>query len=239
VPGFREALTRRLLAPGAEFILFSEGVRVGRLTVAQSGLDDRYCTARPTVTGTAELVPSAAGAQRLLALPVAAAAGRPYGDYQALDDTYEQRLASLSLGSAAVTRTGAAWPPSLLESRADIQAFQLQGASGPSIAATFLYHDQLSPSAPGANAYALLTMGTEAQGAYRSDYVWYRKADSEGKGAPRYFSHLDLNGDGQEEVVLDVFGSEARWFAVLGRRSGAWVRTFQDPCGGSSPNAGG
>ena len=64
--------------------------------------------------------------------------------------------------------------------------------------------------------------------------MWYRAVDTDGKGAPRYFDHLDWNGDGTEEILLDVLGSNRRWFAGLGRTDGSWIRTFQDACGSGS-----
>ena len=237
--GGTEFLTEHHVGKGSRLVLFAEGVRVGHLTVASTGVNRGYCVARPTVTGVVEMVPAAVGATRFLALPDSAARGRPYGQYQALRDHYEERVASLNLASAAIPQVGAAWPPSLLDARADIQVFQLPRPDGLTVAATFLYHDQLTTARPGPKAYALFVMGSQRPEAYVADFVWYRSADAEGKGAPRYFGHLDLNGDGQEEVLLDVLGSGTRWFAVLGRRNGNWVRTFQDPCGDSGATTGG
>jgi len=238
VSGDSAYLSEHHLTPGSDLILFAEGVRVGRLTIGSTTIDSTYCAPRPTVTGVVEMVPAAAGAERLLALPADDAASRPYGDYQSFRDRYDQRVASLHLAMEAIPEVGAKWPPSLLDTRSDIQVFQLPGTEGLSVAATFLYHDELSTASPDAGAYALFVMGTDKGGEYQSDFVWYRNVADEGKGAPRYFGHLDLNGDGHDEVLLDVLGSGRRWYAVLGRRNGTWVRTFQDPCGGSGANSG-
>ena len=77
-------------------------------------------------------------------------------------------------------------------------------------------------------------MGEQAGEEYREAYTWYREVDTEGKGAPRYFDHLDWDGDGTDEILLDVLGSNRRWFAALSYRDGAWARTFQDSCGSSA-----
>lgn len=229
-PGFMAHFTRTLLAPGTELILFAEGVRVGRLTITERSEDSRFCAPRPQVTGTVELVPGAAGASRVLALLDTAASRRPYGTFRASGHDYDQRVASLALASDAIPDVGAAWPPSLLESRADIQAFRLPDAPGPSVAATFLFADRLAAAPAGEGAYALFVIGTQEGGAYRSSYIGFRRAD-QGKGAPRYFSHLDWDGDGDSEILLEVFGDSSRWYASLGQRGGAWAQTFQDPCG--------
>lgn len=231
-PGFTEHFARQLLAPGREFILFSEGVRVGRMTVSESQVDGTFCQPRPTVTGVVEMVPDAANAVRLLALPADGAAARPFETHRSWTHDYDQRVASLTLAQQAIPVVGAAWPPSLLESRADIQIFRLPEASGPSVVATFLYGDRLAQGGPTAEgAYSLFVMGTQADGDYRRSFTWYRPVQTEGKGAPRFFDHLDWDGDGSSEVLLDVFGAEGRWYAALERATDGWNRSFQDSCG--------
>jgi hypothetical protein len=230
-PGFFSHFTRTLLPPGTEMVLFSEGVRVGRLTVATTGEDTRFCVPRPQVSGVVEMVPGASAARRVLALLDTAASHRAYGAFRTWTHDYDQRVASLALATEAIPVVGAEWPSSLLDSRADIQVFRLPEASGPTVAATFIEGDRLAVSTPGAGAYALLVMGTLQGGEYRASFTGFRPADREGKGAPRYFAHLDWDGDGDSEVLLDVFGAESRWYAALGQRSGGWVQTYQDPCG--------
>jgi hypothetical protein len=229
-PGFLSHFTSTLLAPGTELVLFSEGVRVGRLTVSATATDTLFCQPRAQVTGVVELVPGASGAGRFLALTDSAARRRAYGAFRVQGTEYDQRAASIALATEAIRQVGAAWPTSLVEARGDIQSFRMSDAPGPSVAATFLLGDQLAVAEPGAGAYSLFVLGTSQGGAYQASYAGYRSA-AEGKGAPRYFAHLDWDGDGDTEILLDVFGARTRWFASLGQRGGAWVQTFQDPCG--------
>jgi hypothetical protein len=70
---------------------------------------------------------------------------------------------------------------------------------------------------------------------YQAGYVWYREAGREGKGAPRYFQHLDWDGDGETEVLLEVLGESNRWNAAVQKRGAEWTRTFEDPCGSEAP----
>ena len=231
VPGFRDRFTTELLAPGSEWVLFAQGVRVGRLTATATGLDEDFCVPRPTISGTVELVPYAATAERFLALPASVVSDRAYDPYEAHSRDRNQGIASTRLASAAIPRLGAAWPPDgVLSARADIQAFRMPGTPTEAIAATFMYRDQLDMSAARPGAYSLFLMGRASAEGYAPAYIWYRPVDSEGKGAPRYFDHLDWDGDGTEEVLLEVFGSERRWFAGLAQRSGTWVRTSEDAC---------
>lgn len=218
------------LEPGSELVLFSEGARVGRMTVDSVAVDPRSCFARPSVSGTLELVPSADQATRFLALPEQDAEDRPFDRFEPLQHTYDQRVASLEIARAAMTEVGAILPPSTLNARRDIQAFQVRGAGGPSIAATFLYGDTLGVGRPLPRGYSLFVMGTQRPEGIERDLVWYRPADTEGKGAPRYWDHLDWNADGSGEVLLEVFGAEHRWFAALAQRDGTWMRSFEDAC---------
>ena len=236
-PGYRDYLVSTVLAPGEEFILFSGGVRVGRLVAETAEADPVWC-GEPAVTGTVELVPGAGSADRFLALPAPAATDRPYGAFRQYRHNYEQRVGSLNLASAAIPRVGAPWPPSLLEARADVQALRLPEAPGPSVAATFLFQDRLAVTPPGGTrAYSLFVLGTERDGEIRPAYTWFRRVADEGKGAPRYFGHLDWDGDGSSEILLEVFGEEARWFAGIASASGSWTRTFEHACGAAADPA--
>jgi hypothetical protein len=229
-----------LTAPGSEWILFSEGVRVGRLFVDEVAPATGYCGDRTAVSGVVELVPSAAGVDRLLGLPDTEAMERPYLRYSALDHNYNQRVATLEIAQQAIPEYGAAWPPQgVLDARKHIQAFDIAGQTGPYVAATFLNADELVVGPPGVGAYSLFVLGEQTNGTHQAVFTWFRSADREGKGAARYFDHLDWNGDGVDEILVDVLGANRRWFASLGRRDGAWVRTFQDACGTATPTAGG
>lgn len=240
-PAFPSDVDRlaELTRPGSEWILFSEGARIGRLFVESTAEAGRYCGARTTVSGITELVPTAAQATRLLALPAADVMDRGYGEYGELQHVYDQRVATLEIVQAAIPEYGAVWPRlGVLDARKHIQAFDLAGPRGPFVAATFVYQDTLGVAPPGAGAYAFFVLGEEVGGEQQGVYTWYREAETEGKGVPRYFDHLDWNGDGTEEILLDVFGASRRWFAGLARRDGAWVRTFEDDCGSGATTAG-
>lgn len=222
-----------LTALGSEWVLFSEGARIGRLVVDEVGVADGFCGERVSVSGTVEVVPPAADATRLLALPAEDAATREYTEYRTLTDTYAQRVANLELAQAMIPAYGATWPTrGVLDMRKQLQAFQIDGLA-PYIAATFLNSDELEATPPGQGAYALFVISEEF-GSEEGVYTSFRAVDTEGKGAPRYFDHLDWDGDGTDEILLEVFGSNRRWFAGLGRQDGAWVRTFQDACGSGS-----
>jgi len=51
---------------------------------------------------------------------------------------------------------------------------------------------------------------------------------------------MDIDGDGSDEIVLEVLGEESVWLSILRRQGGSWVEGYRDPCGlppGSSERA--
>lgn len=240
-PRFEEDADRLayLTAPGSEWTLFSEGVRVGRMTTETSSPASAYCGERTMISGVVELVPSAAAAERLLAMPAESAEARAYEPYREIEHVYDQRVASLTMAQDAIEDFGATWPTrGVLDARDHIQAFQLRNAPGEAIAATFMHEDELSVGPPGPRAYALFVLGEQSGDDYARRFSWYREVDTEGKGAPRYFDHLDWNGDGTDEILLDVLGANRRWFATLSRNDDGWARSYQDACGRGSSEGG-
>lgn len=233
-PGFPDDAERiaELTVPGTEWAVFSEGVRVGRLTVESSGPAIGYCGSRTEIVGIVELVGTASDAERLLAMP-ADEIEMGFDEFRPVAHVYDQRVATLAIAGDAIPRYGARWPElGTLDARDHIQAFQLRNTPGQSVAATFMVNDDLQVGTPGQQAYSLFVLAHENDAGYAESYTWYRNTSTDGKGAPRYFDHLDWDGDGADEILLDVFGEDQRWFAALSREGDGWIRSFQDPCGG-------
>ena len=228
--GLGSEISLGLITQGSEWVLFSEGVRIGRMIAQEVSIDDSFCTLRPTISGIVELVSEASDVEQLIALPIDVAGSRSFQPYTAYRHNYNQRVASLALASEVIPSLGAEWPPSILDSRTDIHAFQLPGEPRQAIAATFLHQDRMITSPPEPGAYSLFVMGDATSGTYEISYMWYRLAESQGKGVPRYLDHIDWNGDGSEEILLEMFGSEDRWFAGLAKQDGRWIRSFEDSC---------
>ncbi len=237
-----EDLSRRILEarlrPGQELTLFHLGSRVGTVVIAGEGqVVNTSCAPRSEVVGHLEVIPGAGEVRRFLALEKEVGSAWPAHLPEFLRDQYDQRVASLSLASEAISLAGAPWPPSLLETRQDLQVFRLQGGEPPSVIATFLFRDRLGIGSAPDDAYALMVLGDPRQEAFQLAYSWYRPVGAEGKGAPRFFSHMDWDGDGEEEILLEVFGESSHWWAALDRGPGGWALVFQDPCG--APGVGG
>ena len=231
-----EALGDRILEerlrPGTELTLFHQGIRAGTLVVGGLGsISSDYCSPRPQTVGVLELVPGAIDAQRFLALEKAQGSQRPFGFLEPLTIARGHRTAVQNLAGEALNEVQAPWPGSLENIRQDFQVFRLPEEEGLSLVASFIHQDSLGVSPPPEDAYSLLILGEAAGTRWERTFTWFRPVGEEGKGAPRFFSHLDWDGDGSDEILLEVFGAENRWWAALGREAGEWRITFQDPCG--------
>jgi hypothetical protein len=222
---------------GSDWILFADGVRVGRARAETVGPAEQFCPSTPALSGTVELVPAAAALERFIALPADVAADVGHESLRIHQHDYDQRVASLTYAQEAIPRVGADWPEGgVLPTRADMQAFQAEGTESPTLAATYVYRDAFRVGDAANGSYAIFILAQRRGGQFRETFEWFQEADSLGKGVPRYFGHADLDRDGRGEVLLDVFGSDRRWHAVLEQSADGWTRGFVSPCGtGTSP----
>lgn len=221
-----------LTAPGSEWVLFSEGVRVGRLVADASEAAQEYCGAPPRVSGVVELVPSAVAAERFLAFPADDGSDSPYGPFSIQADVFDQRVAALAIAREVIARNGATIPSGgVLGIREHTQAFQPVDAATPWVATSFVNQDQLGIGSPSQGAYGLLVVARPDGDGFTEAISIFRSVEAEGKGIPQYHDHMDWDGDGASEILVDVFGATRRWFAALDRRDGQWVRHYEDACG--------
>ena len=219
------------LSPGLEFTLFSDGARVGRLTAERFSVDQQYCGVRPQIRGPIELTPSAATVQTFLALPRQEGNAFAYGAYSPVVPTRDLRVTSLNTMQQIIPTVGALWPVSVLGIRQDVQMFRARSGGAPTVVATFIYADELSVGPAARGAYSVFLASDDDGTGYRGSYVDYRLFSRDGKGSARYFDHLDVDGDGIDEMVLEFMGENSVWLSALGRRGESWVETYRDPCG--------
>lgn len=226
------------LTPGSEFTLFSEGARIGSFTAESFSVDERFCRVRPQVQGRIELRLGAATVQKFLAVPTRDGSELGYGTYSPVVQTTVLRNTSLRMARGVMPAVSALGPEDLLNIRRDVQMFRARPGATPSVVATFVYADDLAVGPSALGAYSVFLIADDDDGAgYRRTHVDYRLHSRDGKGAARYFDHLDIDGDGSDEVVLEVMGERSMWLSTLTRQGGAWVEGYRDPCGLASTSS--
>lgn len=233
-PGFTARYVRERLGEGREFVLFQGSSRLGRFVAgAQVQPDSTYCQPRPSVSGFVELVPEAVGLTSFLALPAEQAGHLGRGLPVDLEMTRGQGITSYRLAEQLFNERRYRWPPDIAAARASVRVFPTAHSAQPLIASTYLYRDGLGVGAAPEAAYSMFFIAEDRGSEYAPTYVWYRNVEESGKGAPRLQTWGDWDADGQEELLLDVFGAESRWLAALDRPGGAtqWHLSFQDACG--------
>ena len=231
-PGFRDYFQQQRMEADREFVLFAGGVRVGRFVAGDSAWVDAEACARPgAVSGLVEVVPGAATATRFLALDAAHADSVTRAAYASTVVEQGWRATAANVAGTVIMDAGARWPPSMAGARGDVQVVHFDPDEPPLIAGSYLYQDRMAIAEAPPSSYSFFYLAENRGTGYRFSYYWFRVSDSEGKGAARYFGHLDWDGDGRAEVLLEVLGADARWHAALTRTESGFERTFEDPCG--------
>ncbi len=222
---------------GSQFTLFSDGSKIGTLTATHNKLNTDYCYSRPEVNGIVRLIPDAEEVEYFLALSREPTTNIDLQDYRPVIQTRALRQASIDMIIDVIPSVGATWPPSVLESRQDINFFRSQKDQAPTIVATFTRNGFLEINPAPEGMYSILLIGSNDDGlGYKPSYVDYRPADPEGKAAGRYLDHLDLNGDGVSEIVLEMMGEASKWISVVGKTGTSWNRMYTDLCGPFDPS---
>jgi hypothetical protein len=229
---FRDYFVQQRMSSGSEFVLFADGTRVGRFLTADSAwVSAETCGAPPVVSGIVELVPSAASTTRFLALPADRGDSFPRDPFSVRTIDQGTRVTAANIAGTVIMDAGTRWPPSMARARGDVQLLGMGTDEPALIAATYLYEDQMAISPPGTGAYSFFYLAEDRGVGHRFSYYWLRNAQDEGKGAARYFGHMDWDGDGTVEVLLEVLGAAERWHAALERTVDGWDRSYEDPCG--------
>jgi hypothetical protein len=227
-----EQIQDERLTPGQRFTVFHGGTRIGTFTTSTPlGITTEFCSPRAQASGHLELVPSASEAPRFLALAEGDEGSWPFGPYQNFANDRAQRNAIQNVAGLALNEVRAQWPTALQNIRQDLQLFLPPGSETPAIVASFLFQDQLEIGAAPDPAYSLLVVAEPAGNQFNRTFTWYRRVAEEGKGAPRFYSWMDWDQDGEDEILLEVFGADSKWWAALERENGNWTVAFQDPCG--------
>lgn len=222
-PRFMDAF----LAPGTELTLFRRGRRAGTLTVDSAAMPTGpVCRPLPRATGTVDLA-GADDAVEFLALDTShAPESRPE---DALEPVRSMEVMGDMMAGEMLRARGVA-VPNAAGVRRQIQPFPLTGRPEPGFTATYLVDDSLGLGGDDAGAALFVVFTPRGQTGYDTAFVGFADYAATGKAAPRAIDFLDWNGDGNVELLLEVFGTGTSWFRAVGLADGRWRAIFQDRC---------
>ncbi|MBB4636240.1 hypothetical protein [Longimicrobium terrae] len=218
---FREAV----MPLNAQFVLFRRGSQVGTLTI-QTPSRPTACGV-PTAQGQATTVAAAAAEGEFLAFRKGLAPD-VMGEYSPpqVDGTI-RRYASL-VAERLVLQNGLQRPRSWGGAMRDLQALDLIRGGHPEMASTYLVGDQIGLGAAEPDAWSVFYVGDyEQRAGYTPIYQEVRSYAKTGKGAPKAVDHLNWNGAGQPELLIQIFGVRESWYEAISRDGGTWRKTWE------------
>lgn len=218
------------LRQGSEMTLFRRGRRAGTLIVDSAAVPaSGVCRRLPRAFGRMELSGSAGGAGEFLAMArTQAPEGRMIpGDTLAV----ERRMQVVgNIMAERALRARGAQLPNWATARRQLFPFPVSETQDPGFTATFLVDDELQVGNDDVGYSLFIVYTPQAQTGYDTAYVSYTSYTAAGKAAPRVVDFLDWNRDGSPELLLEVFGTENRWFEAVGRVDDDWDRILEDRC---------
>ncbi len=230
------AYGRRFIAEqmrqGAEFALFTDGVRAGTFVVSSAEVPDSPdpCMQRPTATGSLELSAGTAAIREFIAIakPHAPTVARRID--QQLTVSRTMQVVGPILAERMIRARGAQLPGNWQRAMEQVTPFPAANQQSAAFATTFLVGDTLGPGLDN-EGYSLFFVAIPSLASFDTVYVDYRDYTQTGKQAPRVIDYLDWNRDDQVDLLMEVFGVSDRWFEAVSRGSdGKWRRALRDRC---------
>jgi hypothetical protein len=226
---------------GSEFVLFSNGVRVGTLVVESAEMPEGGgCPLVPHAVGALELSQAVGEATELLALSrlqapqVQRRLGAP------TQPTRNMQVIAPILAERVMRARRAPLAGNWQRAMQQLRPFPYGTGDQMAFAATFLVGDELGMGGNN-EGHSTFMIGAPVQASFDTTYVDFTLYQQSGKRAPRVVDFLDWNRSGQVELLLEVYSVNERWFEAVGRdASNRWRRIFNGRCptpGGQAPPA--
>jgi len=221
---------------GAEFVLFSSGMRVGTLVVEGSEMPGSgACPLVPQARGALELGQDVGEAVELLALARLEAPQVPRRLASPTQPTRNMQVIGPILAERIMRARRAPLPGNWQRAMQQLQPFPYGTAGQVGFAATFLVGDELGTGGNN-EGHSTFFIGAPAQASFDTTYVDFTVYQQSGKRAPRVVDFLDWNRSGHVELLLEVYSVDQSWFEAVGRgQDGRWRRILDGRC--PSPGA--
>jgi hypothetical protein len=234
---YEQRFRQAVMDVNSEFVLFRRGAEVGTMIVRAPG-PITSCGV-PTAAGQASTVAAAAVEREFLAFR-RGLAPEVIGEYTPpqVEGTI-QRYASL-IAERLVLQNGLQRPRSWPGAQRDLQALNLVLGGQAEMASTYLVGDNLGIGPADPEGYSVFYVASyEQRAGYTPIYTEVRDYDKTGKGAPKLVDHLNWNGTGGAEMLVQVFGVRESWYQAVSRDKGSWRKVWEaERCREPAPPAG-
>lgn len=234
---YEQRFRQAVMDVNTEFVLFRRGAEVGTMIVKAPG-PVTSCGV-PTAAGQASTVAAAAVEREFLAFR-RGLAPEVIGEYTPpqVEGTI-QRYASL-VAERLVLQNGLQRPRSWPGAQRDLQALNLVRGGQAEMASTYLVGDVLGIGPADPEGYSVFYVASyEQRAGYTPIYTEVRDYDKTGKGAPKLVDHLNWNGAGGAEMLVQVFGVRESWYEAVSRDRGSWRKVWEaERCREPAPPAG-
>jgi hypothetical protein len=216
---------------GSEFVLFSQGLRVGTLVIEGAEMPEGGgCPVVPHARGILELGQDLGETTELLALARLDAPQvlRRLGTTN--QPTRNMQVIAPILAERVMRARRAPLPGNWPRAMQQLQPFPYGTAGQVGFAATFLVGDELGRGGNN-EGHSTFIIGGPAQASFDTTFVDFTLYQQSGKRAPRVVDFLDWNRSGHVELLLEVYSVDQSWYEALGRgQDGRWRRIFDGRC---------
>lgn len=150
----------------------------------------------------------------------AAPAGQPFSDAQA--ETAARALGAAVGEAAGISRNAL--------NNLDFRAVSIMaGTTGsPTIVASYIDPSADMSGSSGKTAHVFAIGDRDAAGGYQASFTHTVNGSAESAEYRRFVDHLDVNGDGVDEIMLEGWGASGETFlSVLSYDSGRWRESYR------------
>ena len=223
---YEDRFRTAVMPQGAQFDVFRRGARVGTFVVQGAGPVTRCGV--PTATGSVTLVAAAADVGEFLAFRHGLAP-EVRGEYVPLQITGSIRTYASIVAEKLVLQNGLPRPRSWPGAQRDLQAVQIEAGANPEMAATYLVGDSLATGPGDPRGYSIFYLADyETRRGYQPIYSEVRNYAQTGKAAPRLVDYLDWNGDGRQNVLIQLYGPDQSTYEAVGQGArGTWEKQWE------------
>lgn len=218
---FRETV----IPVGAQFDVFRRGANVGTFVVQGHGPATRCGV--PTATGNATVVAAAVDAPQFLAFR-RGLSPEVMGEFSPPQLTGSIRTYASIVAERLILQAGLPRPRSWTGAQRSLEPVEIAEGAHPEMVATYLVGDSLALGPADPQGYSVFYVADyETRRGYSPIYSEVRDYRRTGKAAPALIDYLDWDSDGEDEMLVRVFGREQAWYEVISRTGGQWRKVWE------------